>query len=438
MRVLTGAPGTGKTYRAAEEAVFAIDGVAPTNRVELVARHAQLVALGRIIWVTFHPSYSYEDFVEGFRPVRDESGQLTYEVVDGPFKLACERCMVPRPESLLRVGDSLGSGRYVIEAVESGGVALRSDVDRRDAIVPSIVQFVDFWTINRLRGRGVLPTEISVAGSDNEVKQEFTRKTEIPSTWLANSSPNRAVYEKILELEAGATAQAVVLVIDEINRADLSRVFGELLTLVEVDKRGGAAEERSIMLPYSRENFSVPAELSIVGTMNTADKSLSVIDLALRRRFEFIELEPRPDLCPASYGGLDVGGLLRRVNERMSALLSRDNRIGHSEFMEVALERTRVQRAYPDDGGGKARAAAHAIRHRLLPLLLEYFHDDWRLADVVLGRAGLLDQVSFPGLDTLAGDLVDVSDVSSFAIANWWDPDHADWDLDKFMTAVKA
>ncbi len=120
----------------------------------------------------------------------------------------------------------------------------------------------------------------------------------------------------------------VVLVIDEINRADLSRVLGELILLLEVDKREGASESRSVILPYSKKPFSVPASLSVLGTMNTTDRSIALVDMALRRRFEFEELNPDPSLCVNNYCGIDLQLLLRAWNERITALRSRDPPLG--------------------------------------------------------------------------------------------------------------
>src|SRR5688572_30267514 len=129
MKILYGPPGTGKTYRAAREAVRIIDG--NVEEATINARNKELVRQGRILWVTFHPSYSYEDFVEGFRPRQTAEGHLRYEPVDGPFKIACAAA---RTRSRLQVGDCIGAGgRYEVVDIDAGGVALRSDVNRSDA-----------------------------------------------------------------------------------------------------------------------------------------------------------------------------------------------------------------------------------------------------------------------------------------------------------------
>jgi 5-methylcytosine-specific restriction enzyme B len=437
MKIYFGVPGTGKTFHAAREAVRIIDGAVDSEPSLFTARHRHLVETGRIFWVTFHPSYSYEDFVEGFRPVTDSGGRLSYEVRKGPFKKACEACDRQDPISRIRVGERLGQGgRYEVVEVDSGGVALRSSNERVDAVTDEIVQYADFWTINRLRERGISPEQLSLAGPRNNERQQVARATLLPTTVLTNSSHLRALYERLYGQDGVAGSQPVVLVIDEINRADLSRVFGELITLIEIDKRQGAAEERSIFLPYSKERFSVPLSLSIIGTMNTADRSLAVFDLALRRRFEFIEVEPEPEKCPDDYGGVSVATVIRRWNHRISALLSRDYRIGHSELMENKLEEVRTQHGWLDSDDGRRRALALTVRNKILPMLLEYFHDNWRKAEAILGNRGLLQQVTFEDVAELMGDLVDLSDYSSFIVASWWDPEGGSWDGERFRREI--
>lgn len=433
MKVFYGPPGTGKTYHAAREAVRIIDGVVPANPADARARHNELVRQNRIHWVTFHPSYSYEDFVEGFRPQDTETGDLIYRVKDGPFKAACAAC-----RTWISVGDRLGGGdRYEVVAIDAGGVVLRSEVGRADAVAPFLEQYADFWTLSRLRDRGVEPQQLSLAGSRNEERQEVSRLTNLPTTLLTNSSHLRAVYEA---LEAAREErQGVVLVIDEINRADLSRVFGELITLIELDKREGGSEETAVTLPYSQSRFTVPAELSIVATMNTADRSLSVFDLALRRRFRFVEVPPRPDLCPDGYGGIPVAAVLADMNRRITAVISPDLRIGHSDFMEGKLESVRHAAGWPDSDDGRARAVAMVLRTKVIPLLQEYFHSDWRRTDFVTG-AKLLEIENLSGVSAAAPEELglDLDESAAYRAGDWWNPDSGSWDMARFVAALTA
>lgn len=165
---------------------------------------------------------------------------------------------------------------------------------------------------------------------------------------------------------------ARVLIIDEINRGNISRIFGELITLIEPSKRAGEAEALSVVLPYSKTPFSVPNNVYLIGTMNTADRSLAGLDMALRRRFTFKEMPPRPELLDGvTVEGVDVGALLRVMNQRIEVLLDRDHCLGHAYFMPL-----RAQPALP--------LLAQLFQQQIVPLLQEYFFEDWQRIQWVL------------------------------------------------------
>jgi 5-methylcytosine-specific restriction protein B len=237
-------------------------------------------------FVTFHPSFTYEDFVEGIRPESDDAGgPVRYPLCAGIFKQACER------------------------AVQLAGF------DRGLAAFCS------------------LPT---------------------------------AERKRLL-----AVARPAVLYIDEINRGNVARILGELISLIEPDKRLGADQELVVTLPGSRQYFGVPSNLWLIGTMNTADRSVVALDVALRRRFAFQECPPQPELLDGVLvDGVDLGRLLRTINRRLLFLRDRDHLIGHAFFLPLKTSPS-------------LDALRRVFREAVIPLLLEYFHDD-------LGRVGLV------------------------------------------------
>lgn len=389
--ILYGPPGTGKTYSLVLKALSIIDatdyGLAVSSEVyqELKQRYDALVRDGQISFVTFHQSYGYEDFIEGIRP-QTEGGQISYDVRDGILKNIAiaarenwQKATGAGKESLdddtlfervwQELADSLDesvNGKVKVKLFRGGEAELEQGQTGKNVVV-SLPGYKTTYPISKKQVR-------SLWARRKEIHRPFDTK-------LYNRSFFWAVLEYLKELAAGVQPVAVqpevlkpfVLVIDEINRGNISKIFGELITLVEEDKRLGEPFEMTVTLPYSQgdeEPFGLPPNLYLVGTMNTSDRSIALLDTALRRRFEFEELQPNPSVLQGRQLDVDVdlSALLSAINERVEYLFDRDHTIGHAYFVGVKtladLERV--------------------FRRKVIPLLQEYFYEDWSKVVLIL------------------------------------------------------
>jgi 5-methylcytosine-specific restriction protein B len=227
--------------------------------------------------------------------------------------------------------------------------------------------------------KSVLPIKWLVQGQDIDIKnlnagRGFTLKTMYAMDRFNWPEVETLLKQRGVELKAGLTEPATtskkphVLIIDEINRGNISRIFGELITLVESSKRKGRGEALEITLPYSKKKFSVPENVYLLGTMNTADRSLAGLDVALRRRFVFQEMPPRPELLSSNVVGINLQQMLSVMNQRIEVLLGRDHLLGHAYFIGVE----------------SLSALKELFQRQIIPLLQEYFFEDWEKIALVL------------------------------------------------------
>lgn len=456
-QILFGPPGTGKTYATINQAlaILAPDFLAqysgddPESRRRSKAEFDRFVIAERVRFVTFHQSFSYEDFVEGLRADSDpETGQVKYPIEAGVFKRICDDART-RPATDLGVranpaiwkisiagtgasptksyclangearigwgktGDlrgeqndyyqSLGAGdkgtlSYFSEqmavgdillcihsAEQIGSIGVVTSEYRFEERVPAGV-IADYQHVRSVRW---LYRDINLSILPLNDNRQFTLKTVYAMsrfTWadLLSHLQKNGVQPVEPVMASGAADEPYVLIIDEINRGNVSRIFGELITLIEPSKREGAAEALSLKLPYSKKDFSVPKNVYLIGTMNTADRSLAGLDIALRRRFVFREMPPRPDLLDdVDVQGLNIGQLLRVMNQRIEVLLDRDHCLGHAYFMPLKTDRSlgRLELIF---------------RNQILPLLQEYFFEDWERISWVLNDQHASAKVTEP------------------------------------------
>lgn len=368
-QIFYGPPGTGKTFRTIEAAVRIVDpdfyARHAGERGELKRRFDELVAQEAIGLVTFHQSLSYEDFVEGLKASVDAQGRLTYAVEDGLLKRMCSPASAP-PIAAGRVF----SRDYQVIRVTPDILWLRK---------PNGSELPLAWDMLREIARLIREGRASLEDLRDGVLHDRVPETRLEK-YIVNGYRNilPEIVGALLNDEGGASPPPTphrVLIIDEINRGNVSRIFGELITLIEPDKRLGEVEQLTCLLPYSKQRFGLPANLYLIGTMNTADRSLAAMDIALRRRFEFEEIEPDPSVLDGiEVGGIDLAQLLAGLNARIEVLLDRDHRLGHAYFTGL-------------QAGGLLTPLARVFRQKVLPLLQEYFFDDWGRIALVLNDA---------------------------------------------------
>lgn len=401
--ILYGPPGTGKTYQTIDASVKAAEPeFKAKSREHLKNKYDELVAEKRIRFVTFHQSYGYEEFVEGLRASSDQ-GQVSYDVEPGIFKQICEQAsqgVEPDSDPLEQALE-----QFKVELEEVSVIKLKTlrgkEFDVQYHGNNTFRVFPGATTVDDLgRGYAVSIDNIKKLYRDNKFKNFYN-----PSYVKAILNHLKLHY-KVKSFEAPKQGQAknFVLIIDEINRGNISKVFGELITLIEDTKRSGAGQDEAleVVLPNSGDPFTVPENLYLIGTMNTADRSLAMMDTALRRRFDFVEMMPKPELFnDVIVKEIDLEKLLSKMNQRIEVLYDREHTLGHAFFMPV--------KALVGDQDKAFNELKSVFKNKIIPLLEEYFFEDWNKIRLVLGDNQKAEDLQFvseekQSFDTLFGN----------------------------------
>lgn len=435
--VLYGAPGTGKTYDVPEFAVRLCDPAfmaTEPNREEIVSRYNQLKTEKRIAFTTFHQSLDYEDWIEGLRPVVNENSQVTYEIESGIFKKLCEEAERPVVKDK-QVGIADNAVVWKVSLQGTGDNDVRRECMENNHIRigwddygPVISDETD-WSVYNGEGKQILDAYINkmkigdivmscyssqtidaigVVVGDYEFEDKFPNYKRVRRVnWLVKN-----INENIVEMNDGKTMtlgtvyrlnsitldnvksilekydtsskmeendKAYVMVIDELNRGNVSKVFGELITLLEADKRKGRVNAESVVLPYSKKGFHIPNNVYLIATMNTADRSLGSLDYAIRRRFAFIAEKPF---------GLEVEGFDEDLFEKVSSLFVKNfdeyKESGWDPTMKLESADTLSEEYKPEDVWighsyflmqDEEDNTSNRLLYEIIPLLEEYVRD---------------------------------------------------------------
>lgn len=433
--ILYGPPGTGKTYNTVVYAVAIIENqklqaVKDEDYSDVLERYNEYKAEGLIEFTTFHQSYGYEEFIEGIKPIMDsndeEQNDIQYEIASGLFKNFCDKAGRPilkqkknniglnnsptiwkvslegtgdnptRSECMLnghiRVGyDSYGENISSDTNFDEGGKTVLNAFIYKMKVGDIVLSCYSATTVDAI---GVVTGEYEWHNEYNNYKR--LRKV----NWLV-----KGIREDITDINNGTTLtlssvyklnialadvmnlvtkiaptteveekkKNYVFVIDEINRGNISKIFGELITLIEATKRIGQPEGMKVKLPYSQQFFGVPDNVYLIGTMNTADRSIATIDTALRRRFHFKEMLPDAEVLDGiSVDGISIKDMLIKMNKRISVLYDREHTLGHAYFLSLKANPT-------------VETLAEIFANAIIPLLQEYFYEDYEKIRLVLG-----------------------------------------------------
>ncbi len=411
-QILFGSPGTGKTYNTinkaleiilekdnSEENKIILEILKKGNhtlddRKILKAKFEEYKKSGQIEFITFHQSFSYEEFVEGIK-AETKDDNITYEVQSGIFQKLSKKALQNFNQSK---ENSINKKEFETVFKELVLDKLIDDEKLEIKMKKSsfFIKEVDENKISFDKAGGesqhvLLIKNLKAMYEVGENKIIIGGLSQYYNPLLEYLIKNSEIKNQEKE-----PLKNYILIIDEINRGNISKIFGELITLIEASKRIGAEEEIKVKLPYSGDDFGVPKNLYILGTMNTADRSIALLDTALRRRFEFIEMMPNPKLLEGvEVDGVKIDKLLETINKRVEYLYDRDHTIGHAYFMELKENPT-------------LEAFENIFRNKIIPLLQEYFYDDWEKIRLVLGD-GFVEKTEIKS-DIFDKELIENSD----------------------------
>lgn len=397
-QILYGPPGTGKTYHTINRAIAIINPAfnLSQSRDVVKAEYKRLVDSGQIVFTTFHQSLSYEDFVEGIKPLIDEDAdgnkQVIYDVQPGILKQIIDRMAASKTDSSSESSYTFDDGWN--ELIELANEQIEGEKEYKLSILtPNMGMLVTEITSNgnlKLRpSKGGGKEYVVSYARTKKLQQEFPNLSLVKNIdkefraviggmnstayWSVLNFINNKIASKGTKTNKSTSTTVIphVLIIDEINRGNVSSIFGELITLIEESKREGKEEALEVTLPYSKEKFAIPDNLYIIGTMNTADRSVEAIDTALRRRFVFEEMLPDYQLneIQQEVFGYPASAILKKINDRLEKLIDRDHCIGHAYFI-----------------GTDETSIVEAFYKNIIPLLQEYFFGDYGKIGLVLGK----------------------------------------------------
>ncbi|MCO5936904.1 AAA family ATPase [Mucilaginibacter sp. RB4R14] len=456
-QILYGPPGTGKTFHTINKSLEIL-GVEVENRSRAAIKRDfdDFVKDGRIVFCTFHQSLSYEDFIEGLKPLKpsSETNDVTYDVVPGLFKRICEdanRALqgVEVPLQNKTYSDFLQElslkmetdGKVVLKSKSGTDVIIHNIADDELIYASPVISDQPYrnYTVSKDKLLILDAHFQSVENINNVVEDIRSAVKGVAHTYywaVLKAFKDYKIAKKLKNHVDNKKNKNYVLIVDEINRGNVSQIFGELITLIEKDKRAGQNESLEVTLPYSKEQFSVPPNLYLIGTMNTADRSVEALDTALRRRFSFIEMPSRPELLSPQqlvwqlwwnyekteewkdepfysdeknlFELLEAESLISMSDENKDTLWNKmyDNKLGSTVFnglsftgwnLELILRKinNRLEKLLsPDHTIGHSYFMSvcslddlmEVIYNKIIPLLQEYFYGDFGKIGLVLGK----------------------------------------------------